>query len=138
MRKHPIMQFMLAALWLALGVMALVACGPSGPPTIAGATTAKSVDANFKAVDPTTTFKPTDTFYTSVEVKDLLKGNKVVAKYIFGTQIQEIPLEMDKDGSGFLSFSLKPGANGWPEGDWKVEISLNGTLAQTVEFKVAK
>jgi hypothetical protein len=51
---------------------------------------------------------------------------------------QEIPLEMNKGGSGFLSLSLKPGPNGWSEGDWKVEIFLNGTLAKTVEFKVAK
>lgn len=138
MHKHSITRTIGLLLLLALGVALVAACGPSGPPSIADATTAKSVDASFKAVDPTTTFKPTDTFYTSVEVKDLVKGNKVVAKYSFGSQSQEIPLEMDKDGSGFLSFSLKPGPNGWPEGDWKVEIFLNGTLAKTVDFKVAK
>ncbi len=118
---------------------ALVACGPPPPPSIDGVTLATSVDSSFKAVDVVTSFKPTDKFYASVQVSNVIVGTKVEARWYFGAD--EITggrtsITSDKAGSGYYSFSLT-NASPFPVGDYKVEIYLDGTLIKTVSFKVA-
>jgi len=127
----------LVLLVLVLAV-ALVSCGPPPPPSVDGVTLAKSVDSSYKAVDPTTTFAPTDKFFASTQVSNLIVGSKVESRWYFGAD--EInggrtSITSDKAGSGYLSFSLS-NTTPFPAGDYKVEIYLDGALVKTVPFNV--
>ncbi len=109
------------------------------PPSVDGVTLATAVDSNFKAVGSTTTFAPTDKFYASAQVSNVIVGTKVEARWYFGTdEVTQgrTSITSDKTGSGYYSFSLS-NASPFPVGDYKVEIYLDGALVKTVSFKVA-
>jgi len=126
---------------LVLGaVSALVSCGPPPPPSVDGITLATSVDSSFKAVGSTTTFKPSDKFYASVQVSNILVGRKVEARWYLGSDeitSGRTSITADKEGSGYYAFSLSV-PDGFPEGDYKVEIYLDGTMVKTMAFNVKK
>jgi hypothetical protein len=133
------MRGLLLVLLVLVAVSALVSCGPPPPPSVDGVTLATAVDSNFKAVGSTTTFAPTDKFYASAQVSNVIVGTKVEARWYFGTdEVTQgrTSITSDKTGSGYYSFSLSS-ASGFPPGDWKVEIYLDGKLVNTTTFKVA-
>ncbi len=112
---------------------------PSGPPTIKAVVVAKSLDDSYKPVDSTSTFSPSDTFYISVQVKDLIIGSNVVVKYYF--EDENIPdldtsLVADKVGSGYYGFSLQAPPDGFPAGNYKAEVYLDDKLSETVTFSI--
>jgi hypothetical protein len=129
----PIALFLLVV----LSAFAFAGCGPSGPPSIGEVVSAKSLDASYKPVNPTTTYKPSDEFQLSVEVKDLVVGSTVTVKYsVDGQPYDESTLTADKAGSGFYGFSLKGSITGHQPGKYKAEVYLNSVPAKTVEFTV--
>lgn len=128
---------------LALGTAALVlvvsiiACGFS-------ATTAHLTEA-FLARDPdgaepTTNFLPEDTFYLIADLANAPSDTRVKAVWVavdadgvdFDTVIDEAELET---GDGRLTFDL---ANDgvWPPGNYKVDVYINDTVVETLEFTV--
>ncbi|MDE3087882.1 MAG: hypothetical protein KGJ80_00665 [Chloroflexota bacterium] len=117
----------------------LVSCGPPPPPSVDGVTLATAVDSDKKAVGSTTTFAPTDKFYASAQVSNVIVGTKVEARWYFGSdEISQgrTSITADKAGSGYYAFSLSS-TSPFPVGDFKVEIYLDGNLVKTVSFKVA-
>lgn len=101
-----------------------------------------SFDSDGKNV--TTKFSPSDTFYAVADLANAPKDTKVDAKWIAvnipGEQANSVFKEMnyvtDTDGfSGIVYFKLS-NDSGWPAGSYKVELYLNGTLTQTLEFTV--
>jgi hypothetical protein len=94
--------------------------------------------------NPTTTFSPTDIFYAVADLSNAPQGTKVEAKWIavnaadtepnleFQTQTLDIT---EESFSGTIYFQLS-NDEGWPAGQYKVDLYLNGTLAQTAEFSV--
>jgi len=130
---------MLLMLLVLVAVTALVSCGPPPPPSVDAVTMSTAVDSSFKASSPTTTFKPSDKFFASTQVSNLIVGSKVDSRWYFnGTEITEgrSSITSDKAGSGYLSFTLSM-ASGFPVGDYKVEIYLDGKLVNTTSFSVA-
>lgn len=112
---------------------------PSGPPSIGSVVATRSVDENFKATDPTSTFSPNDTFHLSVQVKNLLVGSNITVKYyIDGVHAEEADTTLiaDKAGSGYYDFSLTPPAEGFPVSNYTAEVYLDDTLSNTIEFLV--
>jgi hypothetical protein len=129
----PIALFLLAA----ISAFTFAGCGPSAPPSIGEVVTATNLDADYKPINPTTTYKPNDEFQLSVEVKDLTVGSVVAVKYLVdGQPYDENSITADKAGSGYYGFSLKGSITGHQPGSYKAEVSLNGVLAKTVEFNV--
>ncbi len=129
----------LLVLLVLIAAVALVSCGPPPPPSVDGVTMATAVDSSFKATSPTTTFAPTDKFYASVQVSNVIVGTKVESRWYLGSDeitSGRTSITNDKAGSGYLSFSLSV-PNGFPVGDYKVEIYLDGNLVNTTPFKVA-
>ena len=129
----------LLVLLVLIAATALVSCGPPPPPSVDGVTMTSAVDSGFKATSPTTTFKPTDKFFASVQVSNIIVGTKVDSRWYFGAdEVTDgrTSITSDKTGSGYYSFSLSS-ASGFPPGDWKVEIYLDGKLVNTTTFKVA-
>jgi len=94
--------------------------------------------------NPTTTFAPTDVFYAVADLANAPQGTNVEAKWTainaadtepnleFQTQTLDIT---EESFSGTIYFQLS-NDEGWPAGQYKVDLYLNGTLAQTAEFSV--
>lgn len=122
---------------LALLGLASLACSLTpGPPAIGEVVVAKSLDADYKPVDPTTTYGSDDTFYISVEVNDLVEGSVVGVKYMFDdTLYKESTLTEDEGGSGYYGFQLST-EGGHTPGTYTAEVYLDGELQKTVTFEV--
>ena len=94
--------------------------------------------------NPTTTFSTTDVFYAVAELANAPQGTKVEAKWIavnaadtepnleFQTQTLDIT---DERFNGTIYFQLS-NDQGWPTGQYRVDLYLNGALAQSAEFSV--
>lgn len=129
---------LLLVLLVLVALAALVSCGPPPPPSVDGVTLATAVDSSYKAVGSTTTFAPTDKFYASVQVSNVIVGTKVESRWYFGSDeitSGRTSITNDKAGSGYLAFSLTV-PNAFPTGDYKVETYLDGVLVKTTPFKV--
>lgn len=95
-------------------------------------------------VNPTSTFSSSDVFYAVADLKNAPAGTAVVAQWIAvdvadteqGLNFQEQTLDITEESfSGTIYFQLS-NDEGWPAGQYKVELYLNGTLSQSVEFTV--
>lgn len=118
-------------------ILATLACNFS-------ASTAKITDVVMTTDDQgqnqTTTYGQTDPFYCIVSLKNAPDDTVVKAIWTAvdvegeeaNTLIQEKELTT---GLEILTFSLS-NDNPWPVGKYKVDIQLNGTTVQTVEFQV--
>ena len=92
----------------------------------------------------TTTYSPTDVFYAVADLANAPQGTKVEAKWTavnaadtepnleFQTQTLDIT---EETFSGTIYFELS-NDEGWPTGQYKVDLYLNDALAQTAEFNV--
>lgn len=112
---------------------------PSGPPSISSVVATRSVDENFKATDPTSTFSPSDAFHLSVQVKNILVGSNITVKYyIDGTHAEEADTTLiaDKAGSGYYDFTLTPPTDGFPIGKYTAEVYLDDVLSDSIDLLV--
>jgi len=92
----------------------------------------------------TTTFSPTDVFYAVADLANAPQGTKVEAKWTavnatdtepnleFQTQSLDIT---EESFSGSIYFQLS-NDEGWPAGQYKVDLYLDGNLVQSAEFNV--
>ncbi len=129
-------NLLIALFALLLPFLFSLACGSSGPPAIGEVVTAKSLDADYKPVDPTSSYQPGDTFYHSVQVMNLKAGSTVKVQYkLDGELYKESSVTADKDGSGYYGFTLES-VSGHIPGNYTAEVYLDDTLAKTVSFTV--
>jgi len=92
-----------------------------------------------------TVYEPFDVFYVVGDLNNAPAGTVVEAKWL-ATQIEgyepgELIYEQaisdftEESFSGAIYFQLS-NENGWPSGDYEVEVYLNGNYVQTVSFSV--
>ena len=142
--------------------LALTACGkkdesasevPATPPPAATAPTTmapapaamvaftsvelgSTIDASNKIVAAGTSFAPKDTIYASVDTSG--SGNATLsAKWTYqdGQTVHEDSKTLDATGPETTAFMIsKP--DGFPVGNYKVDISLNGTQVASKDFSV--
>jgi hypothetical protein len=99
----------------------------------------RAVDADRKISDETDTFKPTDTIYVSVATEGSSPGAALVAHWTYkdGQVVKHDETTIAPSGNAVTEFHIvKP--SGWPVGDYKVEVMLNGASAGTKSFKVER
>ncbi len=100
----------------------------------------KSVSADNKIVADTVGFGTTDTIYAGVEVSGKGKAHlKATWTHIHGDEVSvvnEAEQSVDSNGIGATEFHIS-NPNGWPAGDYKVEVKLNDTLSETKTFSVS-
>ena len=101
----------------------------------------RSVAADKTIADKTETFRPGDTFYVAVKTVGSAPTATLVAHWSYedGQRISEATQTIAPSGPAVTEFHLsRPNgpADGWPTGDYKVEIVLNGVSARTEKFKV--
>lgn len=97
--------------------------------------------ANKDPVNPTTLFPPNATFHAVVATQNA-PANTVFTADWFATDIgaPDCNIEIDStdlttDGTRNIDFTLKP-KTVWPNGTYRVEISVNGVLDRVVSFTV--
>ena len=146
-------------LGLLAGLLALAGCqrpaAPPAPPTVPTANTAtpvvpatvrvtrldlgNAVDGDGRVVRPSVHFTPGDTLYASVGFhgRDAL-AHAVVARWTY-LDTRQLVREEGKtlllQGNTTTLFQLaKP--SGWPPGTYRLELRVDGTLAQARVFEV--
>jgi hypothetical protein len=151
----------LIALGLA-GALALTACGkkeetpPAPAATTAPATTpppattmapagvavasvdlGTAVGPDQKVTSPTTTFGAKDTIYAAVSTTGTATNATLGAKWTYqdGQTVNDSSQTIAPTGPAVTTFHIsKP--DGWPAGNYKVEISLNGSAVSSKDFTV--
>lgn len=92
----------------------------------------------------TTTYSPSDIFFAVADLSNAPQGTAVQARWIAvdaeGTEpnleFQEQTLDITQENfSGTIYFQLS-NDDGWPAGQYKVDLYLNGALAQSIDFSV--
>jgi hypothetical protein len=104
----------------------------AAPISVATVELGTGVDMNQKVTGPSSTFGPKDTIYASVATTG---SGKLSAKWTFQSGQTVHEESSDFTAPANTSFRInKP--DGWPAGNYKVEISLNGTVAASKDFSV--
>ena len=104
--------------------------------TVGSVELGSTVDANHKVLASGTSFAPKDTIYASVDTGG--SGTATLAAkwtYQDGQTVHEDSKTLDAKGPETTAFMIsKPG--GFPVGNYKVEISLNGNQVASKDFSV--
>ena len=108
---------------------------PATPAIVSSVDLGSAVGSDNKVTKPGTTFAKTDTIHASVATNGD-KASTVTARWTF--QDGQVVHTEDKSvaaGAQVTDFSIsKP--DGWPAGDYKLEVLVDGTVAQTKDFSV--
>jgi len=99
----------------------------------------RSLNADKKIADKTDTFKPSDTIYVSVSTEGASPGARLAAHWTYkdGQVVKHDETTIAPTGSTATEFHIaKP--SGWPVGDYKVEVTVDGAPAGAKSFKVAR
>ena len=99
-----------------------------------------AVDAGNRVTAPATTFRPGDTIHASVATQSAdpnPQAGRLTARWTYeGDQlVDETSQDFNFTGSGNTAFQIsKP--DGWPTGNYRVEILHDGEVVQTRDFEV--
>ena len=100
-----------------------------------------AIDANRQVTNEAETFAPTDTIYASVATTSSDPASpqrgQLTARWTYeGNQaVDETSQAFDFTGTGATAFKIsKP--DGWPTGNYRVEILHDGEVVQTRDFEV--
>ena len=144
---------------IALLAAGLASCGKEAPPpppktapppapapaapapvAISAATLGSAVGADKKVTTATESFAKNDTIYVSVDTTGVGKG-VLKAKWTFTTKdgktvpVKEDTQTIDATGPATTEFHVsKP--DGWPAGNYQVEVLLDDKVVQTKKFAV--
>jgi hypothetical protein len=96
-----------------------------------------AVGPDQKITTATTTFTPKDTIYAAVSTTGTSANAVLSAKWTYqdGQTVNESNQTIAPNGPAVTSFHIsKP--DGWPVGNYKVEVSLNGQSVASKDFSV--
>ena len=105
---------------------------PAAAVTVADVSLGKSIGADKKVQTPTDTFAPKDTIFASVSTDGTAPAAVIHAKWTFqdGQTVKDDSRTVALAGPAVTEFSIqKP--DGWPKGNYKVEISVDGGASPT-------
>jgi hypothetical protein len=145
--------------WLSLLAVAVAlaavfaACKKPAPPAItvepvpaavAPAVTAHvemgtAIDAGNKIAAPAASFKPADTIYASVMTHGEVGGKALSARWTYGASGQLVSESVQNVAPGAMAYTefhiSRP--DGFPAGEYKIEVSLDGKVVASQSFSVA-
>jgi hypothetical protein len=96
-----------------------------------------AVGADQKVTSPTTSFSPKDTIYAAVSTTGAASNATLGAKWTYqdGQTVNDSSQTIAPTGPAVTTFHIsKP--DGWPAGNYKVEISLDGNMVSSKDFSV--
>lgn len=105
--------------------------------TVASVTLGTSAGADRRIATPMSTFKPNDPIVVSVATNGVAQDVEVRGKLVFqdGQTAGEQPTRLNSGGAENTVMTFT-NANAWPAGAYKVEIWVNGQMAQSQNFTV--
>jgi hypothetical protein len=107
------------------------------PVAVASVDVGNAVGADQRVTTPATQFAPQDTIYAAVSTTGSAANAVLNAKWTYqdGQTVNESSQTIAPSGPAVTTFHIsKP--DGWPAGNYKVEVSLNGMPAATKDFSV--
>jgi hypothetical protein len=107
------------------------------PVSVTNVQLGRAVGADGKVSDETNDFKPNDTIYASVATDGVAQNATLSARWTYqdGQVVDTTSRAIAPTGAAATEFHIsKP--SGFPKGNYKVEIMLNGATTQTKDFKV--
>jgi len=110
---------------------------PASDFAVSGIDLGNAVGADMRVAMPATTFAARDTIHASVSTTGMASNANVTGKWLFqdGQTVHEDVKTVNTTGPATHDFSIsKP--DGFPVGNYKFELWVNGALAQTREFMV--
>ena len=125
---------MLARACALAGVIVMTACADA-PLQLANIQTGRSLNPDRSIASITTLFKPNETIYVSVQTTGDAPGSIGVKWKYQGRVIDEPVKQVDYDGPASTEFHLQ-NSGGFPEGDYSVDILINGEQVGSRAFKV--
>ena len=116
------------------------AVAPSPVPaeiTVVAVNLGTTVGADQKVTVPSTTFGSKDVIYAAVDTQNAAKEVFMSAKWTYqdGQVVHEEGTTISPEGNATSNFKLA-NDKAWPLGKYKVEITLNGAPAQSVDFNI--
>ena len=119
---------------LAAVVVMTAACADA-PLQLANIQTGRSLNPDRSIASITTLFKPSETIYVSVQTTGEAPGTIGVKWMYQGRVVDEPVKQVDYDGPASTEFHMQ-NSGGFPEGDYNVDIFINGQQVGTRAFKV--
>jgi hypothetical protein len=121
----------------ALTLAAALAVACSEPLTVDTIQLGRSLNADQSIASQTTTFKPNETVYVSA-LNNARGDGTVKVRWMMGTQLlSEREKAVTFSGAGATEFHISS-ATGFPEGDYSVEIFVDGVSVGSRKFDVRK
>jgi hypothetical protein len=106
------------------------------PVAVSSVNLGRAVGADKRITGETTRFSRSDTIYASVSTSGTGNGT-LTARWTYqdGQVVDESTQPVSATGASVTEFHVsKP--SGWPAGNYKVEVSLNGSPSQAKDFSV--
>jgi hypothetical protein len=119
-----------------IAAMAVIVTACSDAPlALANIQTGRSLNQDGSIASISTQFKPNETIYVSVQTTGSAPGTIGVQWKYQGRVIDEPTKQVDPSGPVSTSFQLQNAAR-FPEGDYSVDIFINGQPVGTRNFRV--
>jgi len=120
---------------LLAGVLMITTACSDAPLQLANIQTGRALNPDRSIASITTLFKPSETIYVSVQTTGAAPGSIGVKWMYQGRVVDEPVKQVDYDGPDSTEFHLQ-NSGGFPEGDYSVEIFINGQQVGSRAFKV--
>jgi hypothetical protein len=115
----------------------LAACRSNDPLRINTIQLGRGLNPDNTVSGHTTRFKPTDTIYVSVLTDNAGSGTLAARWTYAGRVVSEPQKDVSYRGAAATEFHIQ-NSGGFPAGDYRVEILLDGKSIATREFRVDK
>ena len=120
---------------LAAAAALSAACGPSEPLRVTTLQLGRTLNPDNSVGTHTTRFKPDETVYVSLLSDDPGYGTVTARWLLNGTLVSEAKRDVSYTRAAATEFHLQ-NSGGFPHGNYRVEILINGEVAGTREFRV--
>lgn len=110
---------------------------PAAAVHVTGIQLGRAIGSDGRVASATDEFKPSDTIYASVATDGVAQSATLSARWTYqdGQVVDTTSRAIAPTGPAATEFHIsKP--SGFPKGNYKVEIMLNGQTTQTKDFKV--
>jgi hypothetical protein len=115
--------------------LALAACTPSGPLEISAIQVGRRLNSDNSVAEHTTAFRPNDTIYVAVLTTGPGRGTIGVRWLFAGRLISEPEQAVVYRDQAATEFHIQ-NSGGFPPGDYRVEVFLDGAPAGERNFRV--
>jgi Flp pilus assembly protein CpaB len=98
----------------------------------------KALGPDKKVQSPVDTFSPKDTIFASVSTDGSAPSSVIAVKWTYGADgqtVKEDTRTINPTGPAVTEFSIQK-AGGWPKGDYKIEVTVDGKPGPSKTFKV--